>query len=315
MPLVSMLAVFGGFMFLNLDDPSSWTIIFTLIGAIVFAVGVLGIFIIKDSPVLPSESGYLKNVIYGFLPSTIKANRSFYITLICYVVFNISVQIFMPYLIIYYEYTLALTNYVVILAPAAIVAAVVAALWGKVYDIKGFDLSVWLSLGALSAGYIMLYLSNHLTVVFIGSLLMMSGYLSCIAVFGAKIRDLTPEGMAGRFQGVRIIAQVLLPGVIGPYIGKCVLRNAKLIYNNDGTTSFLPNANIFLAAFIVAVLTGVLLVVSKAFKKDSVVHLDTPFINDGTPTWDEEHPRLRSREKITSLSALIGRFPYGRVAR
>jgi len=31
------------------------------------------------------------------------------------------------------------------------------------------------------------------------------------------------------------------------------LRNAELIVNNDGTTSFLPNENIWLAAFAVAV--------------------------------------------------------------
>ena len=49
------------------------------------------------------------------------------------------------------------------------------------------------------------------------------------------IRDHIPENMAGRFQGVRIIGQVLIPGVIGPGIGAFVLRNAEMIENNDGT--------------------------------------------------------------------------------
>ncbi len=103
--------------------------------------------------------------------------------------------------------------------------------------------------------------------VFIGSLLMMSGYLTGMAVFGAKIRNETPERMAGRFQGLRIIAQVLVPGVIGPAIGAAVLKNADTIVNNDGTTSFLPSNAIFLAALIVALVLTVLLVLYFAVKR------------------------------------------------
>ncbi|MBQ2690933.1 MAG: MFS transporter, partial [Clostridia bacterium] len=90
--------------------------------------------------------------------------------------------------------------------------------------------------------------------VFIGSLFMMSGYLAGMAVFGAVIRDNTPVGKAGRLQGVRIFSQVLIPGVVGPAIGKKVLENAEVMVNNDGTTSFIPNENIFLAALIAVIL-------------------------------------------------------------
>ena len=59
---------------------------------------------------------------------------------------------------------------------------------------------------------------------------------------------------------MRIIGQVFIPGLIGPAIGAFVLRNAAEITNSDGTVSFLPDANIFLAALIVLlVLGGVLL--------------------------------------------------------
>ena len=73
-------------------------------------------------------------------------------------------------------------------------------------------------------------------------------------MFGAVIRDNTPVGKAGRLQGVRIFSQVLIPGVVGPAIGKKVLENAEVIVNNDGTTSFIPNENIFLAALIAIIL-------------------------------------------------------------
>ena len=88
-----------------------------------------------------------------------------------------------------------------------------------------------------------------------------------MAVFGAKIRDLTPAGKAGMFQGVRIFSQVLVPGIIGPFIGKTVLANADTVLNSDGTTSFVPNGNIFLSALIAALaLTALLLIFKKALK-------------------------------------------------
>jgi MFS family permease len=99
---------------------------------------------------------------------------------------------------------------------------------------------------------------------------MMCGYLAGMAVFGAVIRDNIPENKAGMFQGLRIIGQVLIPGIIGPWIGNMVLRNAETIVNNDGTTSFIPNENIFLAALIVAVIVlAFLLIISLKSKKDN----------------------------------------------
>jgi hypothetical protein len=76
-----------------------------------------------------------------------------------------------------------------------------------------------------------------------------------MAVFGATIRDNTPSGKAGRLQGVRIVSQVLVPGIVGPFIGKLVLTGADVIVNNDGTTSFVPSSNIFLAALIAIVVS------------------------------------------------------------
>jgi MFS family permease len=228
---------------------------------VVIAVGILGFFIIKEPDIQPKEDGYLRGVVHGFLPSTVKANRSLYFYLAGFIIFNISIQIFMPYLILYYEVSLGMANYVFVMAPAIILASVVTALWGKVYDRRGFSFSVAISLLWLIAGYTVLYFFRGTALVFVGSLLMMCGYLAGMAVFGAKIRDLTPLGQSGMFQGVRIFSQVLIPGVIGPFIGKSVLANADTVLNNDGTYSFVPNANIFLAALVaIVILCGLLLI-------------------------------------------------------
>jgi MFS family permease len=269
MPLVAILVVFGGFMFFDLQKAESWTLIFSIIGSVVIIIGILGIFLIKEPEgIVKSEKGYLESIFYGFKISTIRENKLLYILLVAFSVFNISIQIFMPYLIIYYEKTLKMADYVLIMAPAIIVASVATALWGKVYDKKGFSFSVLFSTLFLGLGYVVLFLTKTTIPVFLGSLLMMSGYLMGMAVFGAAIRDYTPKGKAGMFQGLRIFSQVLIPGVIGPAIGAAVLKNAETVLNNDGTTSFLPNANIFIAALIAEiVLVPLLMVVLKSKKK------------------------------------------------
>ena len=252
MPLVAILVVFGGFMAFNLDSAESWSTIFYIIGGITLVVGISGFFLIEDTPAPPSQTGYWQNVIYGFRISTVKENAKLYIWLLVFILFNISIQIFMPYLIIYYEVSLGMKDYVLIMAPAIILASVATAFWGRVYDKKGFAFSGIIALISLLVGYVLLFIFKDVVMVFIGSLLMMCGYLCGMAVFGARIRDLTPSGKAGMLQGVRIFSQVLVPGVVGPYIGKAVLSNAQTIVNSDGTTSFVPNENIFLAALIPA---------------------------------------------------------------
>jgi hypothetical protein len=112
---------------------------------------------------------------------------------------------------------------------------------------------------------------QNIALVFIGSLLMMSGYLAGMAVFGAKIRDLIPEGKSGMFQGVRIFSQVFVPGIVGPKIGELILRGAEKIQGEDGTFSFLPNQNIFLGALVAAAIATAMMYIFRNRKAEKGV--------------------------------------------
>ena len=270
MPLLAILVVFGGFMSFDQDLPETWTVIFGVIGSVVLLLGIAGFFLIEEAPVkTEGNQNYFQNIFYGFRPSVIGQNKPLYITLAAYAVFGIAINIYMPYLILYYSVSLGMDNYVLIFAPAIILAAVFTALYGRVYDRKGFRSAVVPALGLLMLGFVILYFCRSTVPVFLGSLLMMCGYLSGMAVFGAMLRDHTPENRAGMFQGQRIVGQVLIPGIIGPAIGAAVLKNAETIVGDDGTVSFIPNENIFLAAFIAAALIfAVLIPLFRVLKKE-----------------------------------------------
>ena len=262
MPLMSILIVFGGFMSFNLDTHEAWTTIYYIIGAGTALIGVLGWFIIEEDPGLrPAEESLGATLAYSFRPSVAAENSKLYLALLNFAVFGTSIQVFMPYLLIYYEKTLGMDNYVLIFAPAIILAAAITVFYGRLYDSQGFVKSIIPVIVMLMLGYTVLYYTKTTVPVFIGSLLMMTGYLTGMSVFGAMIRDNIPEGRSGQFQGVRIIGQVFIPGLIGPALGAWVLRDAEVIVNNDGTTSFIPDRAIWAAAaavlvLLIAVLSG-----------------------------------------------------------
>ena len=235
----------------DLTSAESWTTIFCIIGGVVLLIGILGLFLIPEPKLtVDGNKKYFANIIYGFRPSVVKENKRLYLYLGGFALFGISIQIFMPYLILYYTDALKMDNYVLIMAPAILLAAVFTVLWGRIYDRVGFSLSIFPALALLGAGYLLLFFFRGTALVFIGSLLMMCGYLAGAAVFGAIIRDHTPENRSGMFQGLRIVAQVLIPGVIGPSIGAWILRDAETVVGQDGVATFVPNAGIFLGALI-----------------------------------------------------------------
>ena len=76
MPLISSLLVFGGFMGLDQDKADSWVIIYSVIGAIVLFIGIMGIFLIQDVKEkcvgTKGRESYMENLLYSFRISTYK---------------------------------------------------------------------------------------------------------------------------------------------------------------------------------------------------------------------------------------------------
>lgn len=262
MPLIAILIVFGGLS--GFAKPGTWNIVFIIISVVVLLCGILGIFLIKEEKVEKSNEGYFKNIFYGFRPSVIKQNKTLYIVLIAFAIFSISQQVFMPYYILYLRQNIganAISNaigmdgYVVVMAPAIIVASIFTIFYGKVIDKFGFIKSLIPTLVIYFVGLIMLTLSKDVIVLFIGCLLMMCGFLSGTACFNAKIRNHTPENKVGLFQGLRLVASVLIPMLIGPWIGSIICGGGASFGVIENEETFSVSNFIFLGAMIVGLFT------------------------------------------------------------
>jgi len=103
-------------------------------------------------------------------------------------------------------------------------------------------------------GLIGMFLVRNFAAVIAAGCVMMSGYMLVTAVLSGAVRDYTPEGKVGHFQGIRMIFAVLLPMVIGPFIGSAVIRSSPQTYVELGEVRSVPTPGIFLAAAAVLLL-------------------------------------------------------------
>ncbi len=275
MPLLSMLVVFGGAMFFMIvgDDGSvtyDYPLFFTIIGAIVIATGVAAAVLMEDSHPEPRKGdGYFTELAYGFKPSSARGNRMLYLVLAAYCVFAIAMQVIMPYYVLYLRLPYILgENYVFVMAPCIVIAAVFTMFYGRLVDKRGFSFAIILPLILFLAGCAILTVMVNAPGVFVGSMLMLSGYLGAVACFGAAIRNNTPLGHVGAYQGIRIFMVVLVPMLVGPWIGSAISASSGAVVGfgvvGDG---FTPSSLIFAGGAAVALLTFIVLFLIRRVEK------------------------------------------------
>ena len=116
-----------------------------------------------------------------------------YLVLLAYCVFAIAMQVIMPYYVLYLRLPYILgESYVFVMAPCIIIAAVFTIFYGRRVDKVGFARAIMVPLVLFLAGCAVLTFLTASAGVFVGSMLMLSGYLSAVACLGAEIRNNTP---------------------------------------------------------------------------------------------------------------------------
>ena len=280
LPLIALLIVAGGFGILK-DIVGGYRNLFIGLGAVISLSGVLGIFIIKDAPALEKNGGF-RDIFYGFRPSVVSNNKPFYITLLIVLIYGIACQIFMPYMIIFMTYYLGfgVLEYSLVFGVAILGGAAVNLYLTRLSDRKDKVKMMYLAAAVFAAGLFALYLSSMvgakipLLILFgIAGFVMITGYIFVSALSGSIVRDYTPEGSVGKLQGVRMVASVLIPMLVGPAIGNGInkLRNVKLpnLDSADAmTTSFVPAPEIFLIGSLFALaLFAIIPILAKYTKK------------------------------------------------
>lgn len=263
LPVFAMVLTMGIAMFTfdkGAEDPSMYRLFFIIIGIIPVVVGILAVFTMKDSDniIKNQNPGYLKETFYGFRPEVIRENKMLYVTLTAACLLGIAQQIFMSYLINFITKTLGITDYLMPLAVVIVGVAVIAGVAGVLFDKFGRKNFYIPLLAIVVAGMLLIYFmkfipsSAYLALLIVGGMLLLGSTMALSAGLSSTFQDYIPKGYEGRFQGVRMTFQVLIPMIIGPIISLIIGINSFDPKDEVATTA--PPFEIFLAGAVVAVL-------------------------------------------------------------
>ena len=238
----------------GMTQRGQWQKFFAIFGGLIVLTGVVSVFLIPEPKLEPRRDNGLKDLVYGLRPSVVRGNPALYLSFAAFCLFSVAVQVFFPYLIIYMQNYLHFDGYALVLGIVLIFASVVSVLSGRVIDRLGELRCVLPAAGVMFAGLLGMFFARSMLAVILTGCIMMSGYMLVTAILSGVIRDHTPAGKAGHFQGIRMIFGVLLPMIFGPAIGAAVIRGSDSTYVDLGVVKTVPTPSIFLAAAIVLLL-------------------------------------------------------------
>ncbi|MFF2631894.1 MFS transporter [Microbacterium sp. NPDC058021] len=251
LPLMSMLLVFG--LLDGLTQAGEWKLFFGIIGLATAAVGVVAWFLVRDAPGIRTPSdGYLRALVHGLRPATVRAHPRLYTLLVAWAIIGTSSQVFFPYLIIYIQRYLQIDGYAIILGSVLTLAAVISVVGGRVVDRIGKTRAILPAVGFMIVGLVGMFVVRDMLSVIAFGTIMMGGFMLSTASLSASVRDATPADRVGMVQGLRMIFIVLIPMVIGPFIGSAVIIGANETYVDLGIVKQVPTPWIFPAAAVVA---------------------------------------------------------------
>ena len=252
-----------------------YDVFFLVLGAIVTVCGVIGLVSLKDGEIHTEVSeSYLKDLLYGFKPSVVKDNKRLYLALTAYCLSATAFQVFFPYIFIYLGNVLNfsldsvlsyLTPTTVILAAVVVIAAIALLVFtGKLMDKIGKEKFLIFSVLLYVAGLVAAGFAENVVVFFVCAVPALLGWALFSIATNASVRDFMPAGKVGVFQGIRMIFYVLIPMIVGPFIGNLVCRVSSVTYTNEyGVVTSAPGAVMFWASAAVAIFILIPVVILK----------------------------------------------------
>lgn len=256
--------------------------IFIALGAIVSLCGIIGLFTLKDSSIKTEtdEGSYLKDLTYSFRPSVVKENKELYLALSSNCFSTTAFQVFFPYIFIYLGNVMnfsldsllaSLTPAIIAVAAIVIILAVILVITaGRLMDKLGKEKFTVFSIVLYAAGLLAAGFAKSIIIFFIAAVPALAGWALFGIAMNASVRDFMPKGKVGAFQGIRILFYVLIPMIVGPFIGNIVCRFSKITYTNEyGVVTSAPGNVMFWAAAAVAILTLIPVIILRKQIKSS----------------------------------------------
>ncbi len=256
---IALLLTYGGAGFVV--EAFGYFPFFYLIGGLVIIMGVAGLALVREPPLPPPlEESYWAQIGNNFHWRSLAANKTLLLVLVGVLFWNLSFNIFFPYLLIYLQHFLRVgTMQSSILVAVSILVGGIAMGYplGLAADRWGRKRLALASVAAEVAGLFLFSLSRTFPALLATAILWIMPMAAWSISTGAWCKDLFPDESRAQFQGYEILFRVTLTMIPGPLIGGALASHYGIPTILDGKSGFIPTPLLFQVAAVGTILASI----------------------------------------------------------
>ena len=254
---VALLFVYGGAGIVI--DKLGYFPFFYIVGGMVFVLGLVASLLLKEDKGTAPEvkESYISQLLSTFRGSTLKLQRDLFLLLLAITLWGVAQQIFFPYLLIYINHYLQISNMQssLIIFFAILIGGIGAAYpLGLLVDKWGRKKVAVLAVIAEAIGLFAFSLARTTPLLILTGILWLAPISAWTIATSAWTKDLFPEDKRGQFGGYVIMFSVAFTMVPGPLLGSWLTTTYGIHTILEGQEAFIPTSLIFQAAAIATLL-------------------------------------------------------------
>lgn len=268
----TIIGTVAGGLLIGADD--NYMRLFIAFGGAVIVLGVLSLFVVKDSPDLKPnrEGGFWKQLFSAFNFNELFKRKQLVWVFITLTVYFIAFNVYYPHVGNYMIYYLGfkaddigiIQGIALILGMLSVIPA--SRLLNKNRYVLAASISVILSM--IGVGILGIFgkpeFIDPTTILniplLVGLFFFGCGYIMFMQVTSVWMKQLFPEEAKGQFEGFRIVFFVLIPWIVSPFIANPIIKNNGEILDSNGLTAYLPTNVLFLVSTLLILATFIPLI-------------------------------------------------------
>ena len=276
----TIIGTVAGGLLIGADD--NYMRLFIAFGGAVIVLGVLSLFVVKDSPDLKpnKEGGFWKQLFSAFDFNELFKRKQLVWVFITLTVYFVAFNVYYPHVGNYMIYYLAfkaddigiIQGIALILGMLSVIPA--SRLLNKNRYVLAASISIILSM--IGVGILGIFgkpeFIDPTTILniplLVGLFFFGCGYIMFMQVTSVWMKQLFPEEAKGQFEGFRIVFFVLIPWIVSPFIANPIIKNNGEILDSNGLTAYLPTNVLFLVSTLLILVTFVPLVFAARERKN-----------------------------------------------
>ena len=248
-----------------------YTGFFVAVGAIAVLMGIPGALIAREPPgIEPPREGYWRRIAGTFQWKSLRENRTLLAILVAAAVWNVSFNVFFPYLMIYLQHyvRLPVAQSSMLIAVAIFVGGIAAGYpLGLLADRWGRRPLALTAIALEAAGLLLFSLSKSFPALLASGILWVMPMAAWTIATNAWEKDLFPEDKRGQWQGWEILFRVTIAMTLGPLLGGWLASRYGIPTVLDGKPGFIPTPLLFRVAAAGTLLALVPLLATKEGKR------------------------------------------------